>query len=508
MVDIDKYPILNQQQALRTFSARFQKNCGSDDLCQAQLIVKPSLADKNAELARSNDGIYQLELGTLPDNLVILHVSVQNLGEAAYEAKLGLSFPASISFVGLAEKSDIADITVVNSTFINIDLGNPFKGRTEKGINSLELKIKFAPKSIINETLIIFEFVAETSSELVVDSSTFLHCVIVRRAEVEIVGRGLPSTLFYGGTVRGESALRDVSEIGPQLKHIFQVSNKGPSEVDVVTIKLKWPYQMENGKAQGKWLLYLTEYPLLKNGKGDCTLPPGYMPNPLNLTHKSENLNYRSYSQLTESISRPVSNTGQIDTFMAEKFQSQQGSGLLNEVRRRRREVEHIVAPMMLRGAGGEEQGDLVVRLDCDRGTAKCLTITCQVYNLQARDNVVVEVRSRLWNSTLVEDYTNIDRVEIVSKASVIIDSVYTQDLTNDFESILTIALPERQLEPIHSMDWWIYVVAAAVGLLVLVLIVLVLYKLGFFRRQRPLDDDTDYMVSGNFEKVHLNSDM
>jgi len=163
---------------------------------------------------------------------------------------------------------------------------------------------------------------------------------------------------------------------------------------------------------------------------------------------------------------------------------------------------------MMLRGAGGEEQGDLVVRLDCDRGTAKCLTITCQVYNLQARDNVVVEVRSRLWNSTLVEDYTNIDRVEIVSKASVIIDSVYTQDLTNDFESILTIALPERQLEPIHSMDWWIYVVAAAVGLLVLVLIVLVLYKLGFFRRQRPLDDDTDYMVSGNFEKVHLNSDM
>ena len=40
IVNIDKYPILNQQQALRTFFAKFQKNCGADELCQAQLIVK------------------------------------------------------------------------------------------------------------------------------------------------------------------------------------------------------------------------------------------------------------------------------------------------------------------------------------------------------------------------------------------------------------------------------------------------------------------------------------
>ena len=37
MIKVNQYPILNQQQALRTFYAKFEKNCGDDDLCQAQV---------------------------------------------------------------------------------------------------------------------------------------------------------------------------------------------------------------------------------------------------------------------------------------------------------------------------------------------------------------------------------------------------------------------------------------------------------------------------------------
>ena len=51
--------------------------------------------------------------------------------------------------------------------------------------------------------------------------------------------------------------------------------------------------------------------------------------------------------------------------------------------------------------------------------------------------------------------------------------------------------------------------VAVLCGLIVLVIIVLILWKLGFFRRKlrEQVDDDTDYMVSANFEKVRLNGD-
>jgi len=498
--DIDQYPILNQQQAIRTFSAKFQKNCGDDDVCQAQLIVKPRLLDKTGEFARSKDGMYELELGTLPDNQFILDINVQNLGEAAYESSLNVSFPGSISYVGLGNITDLNDVTIINSTLLSFDLGNPFKGKSERGVNSVNLQIRFAPNSVINETLISFEMMVRTTSELVVDSSTFLHCVVVRRAELKISGRGLPLTVFYGGTVRGESALRNVSEIGPLVQHRYLVTNYGPSEVDVVTIKIKWPYQVENMKPQGKWLLYLTDHPLLKNGKGDCTVPTGMRPNPLNLTSKSEHFKHRQTG--------PPSNMllPSFDQLIAERFQAKPYAG---NGRRRRREVEHVVAPVQVKGSDPtlSENNEMVIRLDCDRGTAKCLTITCQVYNLPARDSVTVDIRSRLWNATLVEDYSDMDRVEIYSKASVIIDSVYTQDLSNDYESVLTVALADRQLEPIQSLDWWVYIVSAVVGLLVLVLIVLILWKLGFFRRTRPVDDDTDFMVSANYEKVKLNAD-
>ena len=58
------------------------------------------------------------------------------------------------------------------------------------------------------------------------------------------------------------------------------------------------------------------------------------------------------------------------------------------------------------------------------------MTITYrQVYGVRANASFTVEVKARLWNSTLVEDYTSVDRVEIVSKASVIVDPVYTQEV-------------------------------------------------------------------------------
>ena len=86
MISVNQFPILNQQQALRTFYAKFEKNCGEDDLCQAQLIVEPSLKTTSGqELKRSQgQGIYQLELGTLPDNQIVLDLIIQNLGKIAF----------------------------------------------------------------------------------------------------------------------------------------------------------------------------------------------------------------------------------------------------------------------------------------------------------------------------------------------------------------------------------------------------------------------------------------
>ena len=497
---VDRFPILDQQQAKRNFFARFQKNCGPDDVCQAQLSIAPKLFDGDRELTRSPQGAYELELGTLSDNELILDIDVQNYGEAAYEAKLNIGFSSTLSYIGLGVGSEVNAPNLVNSSYLTFDLGNPFKGNSSQGVNKAKIRLRFSPASVINQTLIKFDFSANTTSELVVDSSTYLHCVVVKRAELSILGRGEPEKVFYGGDVKGESAMADVAEIGPLVDHRYLVKNRGPSMVDVLTVRISWPFQVENNKPQGKWLLYLTSHPVVKNGAGSCRLPSGYFPNPLNLSshHELESHSMRQQKSGPENLWTPSGEL--LGEANAEKYQAPTEPG--EYLARSKREIEQIVSPMLVKSDDPHDPGQLVVSLDCDRGTAKCFTITCQIYNLKADNSFTIEIKSRLWNATLVEDYSNIDRVEILSKASVIIDPVYTQDVSNDYRSIKTIALPDRKLEPLQSPSWWIYVVAAVCGLVLLVIIILILSKLGFFKRKRPEDDD--FLMSASFEKSRL----
>lgn len=80
-------------------------------------------------------------------------------------------------------------------------------------------------------------------------------------------------------------------------------------------------------------------------GAGSCRLPAGHQPNPLNLTTRGEG-RYKARARVED------------------------------EVGRAKREVERVVPAQEV-----VEEGELrrVVRLDCNRGTAKCLTVTCQV---------------------------------------------------------------------------------------------------------------------------------
>merc|ERR1739845_148708 len=122
----------------------------------------------------------------------------------------------------------------------------------------------------------------------------------------------------------------------------------------------------------GKWLLYLSEHPTLKNGRGVCFLPPGIMANPLNLT-----------STLPEKYISGGSGGG------GDIRHGNSGPHIASSPPRRRRRrrvnrdavwVEKVVAPRTIPSSQGGR--DLqVITLDCDRGTARCVEIRCDVYN-------------------------------------------------------------------------------------------------------------------------------
>ena len=108
-------------------------------------------------------------------------------------------------------------------------------------------------------------------------------------------------------------------------------------------------------------------------GAGSCRLPPGHQPNPLNLTTKGE-ARYKARSKAEEKEKEEVG-------------------------KRAKREVERVVPAEQV-----VEEGELrrVVRLDCNRGTAKCLAITCQVSTSDAPSSPAPPVLARCQRLTII----------------------------------------------------------------------------------------------------------
>lgn len=88
-------------------------------------------------------------------------------------------------------------------------------------------------------------------------------------------------------------------------------------------------------------------------------------------------------------------------------------------------------------------------------------------------------------------------------------DSDISQDMSDDEVSVRTIAVPDkRQINVDPFPEWWIVIASVLAGFIVLVIICGILWRLGFFNRNLPAEDDeddADFMVSAHFEKVKLN---
>lgn len=159
-----------------------------------------------------------------------------------------------------------------------------------------------------------------------------------------------------------------------------------------------------------------------------------------------------------------------------------------------------------------------IVTFDCYKKTAKCSRFSCFITDLKADQTAVVRLRARLWNSTFVEDYAyGVNQVHIHSHARIKIDSaldIRQNRLDNDNAFAKTKAYPDLPLLPPQDAPLWAYVLATILGLLLLVVLVGILWKvspllphdpppltpfsqLGFFERKKyaylsGTDDDKD----------------
>uniref|UniRef100_A0A8C4SB15 Integrin, alpha 6a n=1 Tax=Erpetoichthys calabaricus TaxID=27687 RepID=A0A8C4SB15_ERPCA len=128
--------------------------------------------------------------------------------------------------------------------------------------------------------------------------------------------------------------------------------------------------------------------------------------------------------------------------------------------------------------------------LDCSN--TRCVTIQCPLQGLDS--NAFVVLRSRLWNSTFLEEYSTMNYLDILIKATIKIDSSAKNiRLRNADTQVRTTVFPEKTVAPYTGIPWWIILVAILAGILMLGLLVFLLWKCGFFKRAKKDQYDAAY---------------
>ena len=263
--NINQFPILNRHEASKELEIPFHKDCGPDDLCQSALSADVKLSFQGEEDLSGN----VLELGE--EREILVNLTVSNTGDPAYFAWLHLNFSQVFSYVGRSDSVTDILCELQEETSLRCNLGNPFLQRTE----TLQFKLVPLYSASLPSDVMFTTNISTDSDNQAAPPTESRQFQLVRRAEVSVRGGVRPEAVLYGGTIVGESAVRDIGEIGSRVVHTFHVVNDGPWIAEAVTMHIDWPYQADGGADQGKWLLYLTNpVEVSPPGIGRCFLSP------------------------------------------------------------------------------------------------------------------------------------------------------------------------------------------------------------------------------------------
>uniref|UniRef100_A0A668AIU6 Integrin, alpha 3b n=1 Tax=Myripristis murdjan TaxID=586833 RepID=A0A668AIU6_9TELE len=426
--NLDSFPILSLKEELtKRDEINFQKACGSDNKCTSNLQLTAKFASQKQMPYPSTvkKVMLMVEVTNLP--------APGRLAEDAHQAMLNITIPDTLRYSGV--RSTDNDVECHLEGTVICELGNPLKGRERVSLQ------------LIFETTGINLYTQE------IESSLLLSTAVMDVAPQRLLHRCLCSNVvcsfptlslcrekpvvqtYFSGKVMGESAMVNTSDVGSLVEYTFSVAILGQAlgGMGALAVEFEWPFEVANGK----WLLYLTEIVYKGTSETHC-VPPGDVVNLLNLTVRL--LSSCSVEMNKELLKSTVCNASSSVT-----------------------EVERQV-------------------YDCSERTARCVTFTCPLINMTNYAKIIV--RSRVWNSTMLEDYSNALRVKVKGKATLkLITDKPTIKMNSETREFTVNIDPVLGEEKRYEVRLWIIIVAAVAGILLLGIISLILWKCGFFRR-------------------------
>uniref|UniRef100_A0A9J8ANQ7 Integrin subunit alpha 6 n=1 Tax=Cyprinus carpio carpio TaxID=630221 RepID=A0A9J8ANQ7_CYPCA len=439
-------PILDSTVPNKTITeVNFLKEgCGTDNICQSNLHLQYRFCYRESKQdvfppLPLEKGVPVISLSDQKD--IALEVTVRNRnGDDAHEAKLVGHFDESLSYSGFrSTDKHVICAANQNGSQADCELGNPFKRDSEV---SQSLLIKTCLIYFYDERVLIFLFSYRTSLQEGLGKVKAKAKVVIELL-LSVQGVAKPSQVYFGGEVRGMSAMKTEEEVGSLVEYEFRVINLGKplKSFGTASLNIQWPKE----SSVGKWLLYL-----MKINTRDLqlvTCSPEREINPLRLSEDSTST--RRKRELEERKPSEGSKTSLIPDKRKHKI------------------------------------------LSCS-GDARCVEIKCPLQGLDS--TAVIILKSRLWNSTFLEDYVSYSYLDIIVKASISLDASAKNIVLKKPETQVRLTVfPETAVTPFGGVPWWIILVAVLAGILMLALLVLLLWKCGFFKRTQKDEYDAAF---------------
>ncbi|XP_063970364.1 integrin alpha-8-like [Lytechinus pictus] len=430
--------------------------------------------------------------------VIHLNLSISNHGEDAYESVLNFTQPNNFQFVQVIQlrknnrlitcdkKAGRADLVC--------DLGNPMKANEQ-----ILIQLVFAAGTVEGD-FTNFSFVMETSSthndSTPINNRVSIGVNVTVKSELSFEGAADNEYLLYDYE-RGNTSMTDEE---PNMIHRYMLRNRGPSDIGRTTVLIYFPHSVSDSTTDHD-IIELIDAEV--EGGDKCDVVKVVTDKILSTTNTSPDDDSSVYSSTAPSSQHDH----QLSTLSPTNNPTKPVFGGRSPARRRKRRADIGVSNNMTQDDYISFEDDIPV-IECLDGTV-CYEITCHIDTLGTRktsfrDSATIIVMSR-FNVDLflkLSPELNTTSLAVVSNADVLVyGSEYTVQLPANISFSATattrvVAMQQiiedngndsnpYQPGPIPKTSIWMIILACLVGVALLAGTNAILYKMGFFKRQR-----------------------